>query len=157
MKRLFGCGLCLFVVLSVVSCSKGPVDVLESMKSYQGSGDMEGIKKCYTKGTVKAMEEMEKYAPKSKDDKGKVDKRFARDSEWKVVSEKIDGDTAELKIQFVEHPVENMKGLEIPFKMKKEDGEWKIDMEKEMNMSLKMIKQMGGKSDFMRRMKMFNR
>jgi hypothetical protein len=35
-----------------------------------------------------------------------------------------------------------MKGFEFPFRMKKEEGKWKIDMEKEMQQALAMIKAM---------------
>ncbi len=157
MKRFILLWLSLIVVFSFISCSKGPGDVLEKVKSYHSSGDFENVKKFYTKGTVEAMDELEKLSPQSKGKGKNADKKFADGSKWEVVSEKIDGDTAEVKVKYVEHPVENMKGLELPFRLKKEDGEWKIDMEKEMRMGLNMIKQMGGGKDFFRAMKKYKK
>lgn len=148
MKRFILSCIGFFVVFSFTSCSKNPSDVLGKLQNLYKAGNYEDVKSYYTKGSIEAMNELEKLVPKSQNKEAKVDKKFVEGAKWEVVSEKINGDVADLKIKYVEHPVENMKGLEITFKMKREDGEWKIDMEKELRMSLDMIKGMHQKMNF---------
>lgn len=122
-----------------LSCGSGkaPADVLSKIQKAQLSGDLTETKNFYTEGTIRLMEEMKKIVPAAKGDT-----KFVSGAKWKVVDEKINGDSAELRIKYVEHPVENMKGLEIPFRLKKEGGEWKIDMENELKQALMMINSM---------------
>ncbi len=139
MKKIFVAFITVIVAAGLSSCSKGkPSDVLEAMQKAYASGSMADIDKYYTKGTVEAINELNKLAPKSQ----KEDNKFAKEAAWDVVQETIKGDTADVKIKYTKHPVENMKGFEMTFHMKKEDGSWKIDMEKEMQAALSMIKAM---------------
>lgn len=133
----------LLIAFVFASCTNSPGDVLEKVKSLHNKGDYESVKKYYTKGTVEAMEELKKLAPDTEEEGGKIEKKFAKGTKWKIVSEKIDENTANVKIQYIDHPIENMKGSEITFKMRKEDGEWKVDMEKEMRIGVEMLKELG--------------
>lgn len=157
MKKSITIAVCIAMALSLSSCSKGPADALAGMKRCQEQSDREGAKKFYTNGTVAAMEEMEKLAPDSEKE-SKSANNIAKDAEWEIVSEEISGDTAKVKVRFSEHPVEKMKGMEYTFKLKNEDGAWKIDMEKEMRQALELLKisekmGKGGTMDFMNKMK----
>jgi len=49
--------------------------------------------------------------------------------------------------------VENMKGFEYTYRMKKEDGSWKIDMEDELKAALSMMKNMGALAGFSEKLK----
>ena len=130
-------GLC---ALALISCGAGkPSDVIKDMQSAVKSENIEDVYKYYTKGTADAIKEMHKLFPDAAKEK---DSKFAEGAKWEVIEEKIDGDIATVKIKYTEHPVENMKGFEFPFRMKKEEGKWKIDMEKEMQQALAMIKAM---------------
>jgi hypothetical protein len=139
MKKIIFMLLAGSVCLMLLSCGggKGPADVLNKIQKAQLSGDPAEAKKFYTEGTIKLMEEMKKIVPSAKGDT-----KFVSGAAWKVVDEKINGDFAELRVKYVEHPVENMKGLEIPFRLKKESGEWKIDMENELKQAIMMINSM---------------
>ena len=135
-----------------ISCSKKPGDVLDKMHELSIKGSNDDLKGYYTRGTVTALEELEKLTPKDQGEKKNVSKQFAKGSSWKIIEESIDGDNAEVIIRYTEHPVENMKGLDITFKMRKEDGEWKIDMENDIRKGITLIKKMGGKKNYLKNM-----
>ncbi len=151
MKRLyFACiiGVC---ALALTACGAGkPSDVIKKMQSAAQSDSAEDVYKYYTKGTADAIKEMQKMFPDAAKDK---DSKFAKGAKWDVIEEKIDGDIATVKIKYTEHPVENMKGFEFPFRLKKEEGQWKIDMEREMQQALAMIKAMQKMPGMMDQMK----
>lgn len=58
---------------------------------------------------------------------------FRKGAEWEIVEEKVEGDNAKVKVRYMRHPVENIKGSETVFIFKKESGEWRLDMEKEID------------------------
>ncbi|MDY6935287.1 MAG: hypothetical protein SVZ03_13820 [Spirochaetota bacterium] len=148
MKRLLIIGISLLAVLSLSSCSKNPSDTLGDVQNLYKVDKHEEVKDYYTEGSIKAMEELKKLVPDSQKGGVEIDKKFVSGAIWEVIEEKIDGDMAEIKIKYTDHPEENMKGLEITYNMKKENGRWKIDMEKELNESIKMIKGMNEKMNF---------
>lgn len=150
MKKLLITMLSLAVLFAVNSCAKKPSGILDRLQDAAKSGKFEDVKKFYTKGTLAAMEDMNRLVPPRQKDGKYEDNKFAGGAKWDVVSEKVEGDAADIKIKYTEHPVENMKGLEISFRLKKEDGSWKIDMEREIRQSLEMIKGMGKEMDLMK-------
>lgn len=139
MKKFYTLSLCL-LVLAAISCSgsKGPSATLISMKDCQVSGGTDCAKKYFTNGTMAVLDEINKLRPETQ--KNPDNAGYAEKSKWDVIDEKIDGDTATVKIKFTEHPIENMKGFELEYRMKKEEGEWRIDQEKEMRTALEMMK-----------------
>ena len=142
MKIFFISFINLTLIFSLISCSGKPADVIEKIQDLYKAGKFKEVRNYYTKGSNLAMDKIKKLFPKSKDYKEEINKRFAKGAEWEIVSENIIDTIAEVKIKYKDHPVENMKGLEIKFNMKMEDNMWKIDNEEDLKMSIEMIKGM---------------
>ncbi|HSV96312.1 MAG TPA: DUF4878 domain-containing protein [Spirochaetota bacterium] len=137
-----------------LACGGGrPSDVLKAMQKVYSSDKFDDANKYYTKGTVELLNELNKLNPKSTKEESLADKKFVSGAKWKVIEEKTDGESARVKVRYVEHPVENMKGYEHTYKMKKEDGVWKIDMEDDLKGALSLMKNMGALSGFAERLK----
>lgn len=151
MKRLLVVAMACAIGIAFVACSKGgaPSDVFNRMKGFTGN-NIEDASAFYTKGTMEAIREMQKLMPAAQQNKS--NNKFA-DARWDVVEEKITGDTATVKLRFTEHAMANMKGTEAVFKLKKEDGTWKVDMEQEMRMALQAMKGMGNMAEMLKQMK----
>ena len=94
-------------------------------------GDKEKIKKYYTAKTNALLEEIEKLAPIKDDMNNQNYNSFYKNAKWKVIDEKIDGDSAVVSIQFTDHVNPYLKGQTIHYKMKKEkvrEGDSKINI-----------------------------
>jgi len=141
-KKILVMIMSLIFVIGLISCKKTaskPSDVLTLLKEAKTEEDG---KAYFTKGTVKAMEELEKLMPEMKDKKD--DKSIGNNDKWEVVSEDIQGDTATVTVKFTASDESKKVGAILPFKFKKEDGSWKFDLETEMNMGLQMMKSLKG-------------
>ncbi len=119
-----------------------PRDVLDAMQKVYSSDNFSDARKYYTKGTTGALDELDKLNPRARKDDSVPDGRFAKGARWEVIDETLQGDGATVKIKYTKHPVENNKGLDVSFAMKKEDGAWKIDMEKDVRETISLIKKM---------------
>jgi hypothetical protein len=119
-----------------------PRDVLDAMQKVYSSDNFSDARKYYTKGTIGALDDLEKLNPRSRKEDAIPDGRFARGARWEVIDETVQGDGATVKIKYTRHPVENNKGLDVAFVMKREDGAWKIDMEKDVRETISLIKKM---------------
>ena len=153
MKRVVLNGLYILLTLAFLSCSKTPTDALNNLKSNYYRGNIENTKSYFTKGTIEAMKEMEKLLLGIMDKEMTSDNRFIEGAEWEIISEEIVGDRASVRVKYIEHPVENMKGFQHIFLMKIEDNVWKLDMEEELKTSCSMIKQMKGTTDLTKKNK----
>jgi hypothetical protein len=144
MKKMIVLIIGMIIILPLGCSSKPdkPADVIKRMQSLYGSGKNDEARSFFTKGTLNAIGELNKLAPQSRGSEYGVDKIFSKGAKWAVVSEKINGDTSELRIKYTDHPVENMKGSEMAFRMRKEDGMWKCDMENDLLESMKLIREM---------------
>lgn len=131
----------LVIALALSACSKDPGTVLVKVKKLYNSGKYDKVPEYYTSGTIKSIEKLEAISNNPRNMILNISKKFPKDSSWEIVSEKIKGDRATVKIKYTEHPVENMKGLEIKFKMRLEAGKWKIDEEKEILESVRLLKE----------------
>lgn len=139
----------LYVLITIIACfalscstkSGKPSASLEEIQSLYKSGKYNQIKSCYTSGTLKVMDQLNKLTPSSKSQYG-LDRLFGDGVKWDIAEEKIEGNSAIIKIIYTAHPVENMKGYEMTFKMKNENGVWKWDMESELKESFDLIKKM---------------
>ncbi len=134
-KRCLIISLSLFAASSFILCtdkgSRGPGNIFKMVQDSYTKEGVDAVKKYYTEGTIKAMDELKMFSSES-NESNYFDSYYSRGVKWEVEDEQVDGDSATIKIKYLEHPVEKMKGIEVPFNMRKEDGEWKIDMEKEM-------------------------
>ncbi len=139
MKKLCAGILMLLVVFLSTGCKKTekPSDIFTRMSRYAGA-NIEDDPVFYTRGTIEVMDELRKLMPESS--RTKAENIFAGRARWVVVDETVTGDTAVVKIRFREHPSETMKGAEMDFRLKKEDGMWKIDMEQERRQALDAMK-----------------
>jgi hypothetical protein len=159
MKSFFVYFIVLVMAIFFVSCSGNPSDVLLDIRKQQNSGNYDNLNAYFTSGTIKAMEDMDKLSRQNKTGKAKQDKRFMEGTDWDVVEEKVNGNDADVTIKYTDHPIENMRGLELMFKLQKEDGKWKLDMEKDIRKGLEMIRKSeqtgkSGKTDYLKKMKL---
>jgi hypothetical protein len=158
MIRILMYAFTLLAAIFLSACSQKPTDVLKEIQKHQAEGNYNNLNVYYTKGTVKAMVDLNKLYQKNNTGKTGEDKRFVEGARWDVVAEKVNGNDADLVIKYTEHPVQNMIGLELSFKLKKEDDKWKLDLEKDVLKSLEMIKNSGqtnkaGKTDYLNKMR----
>ncbi|MBN2040105.1 MAG: DUF4878 domain-containing protein [Spirochaetes bacterium] len=139
MRSVFSGIILVFFSIIVISCSNSPGDVLKDMKN---SGNDDPVKKnsnYYTIGTLKAFEKLEKLSIGGSDKSDYMDKKFTKGMDWTIIEENIEGNNAVVKVKYTAHPIENMKGLELTFRLVKESGKWKIDMQRELEMSIEML------------------
>lgn len=136
-------GLAFTVVLcfaAITSCSKDEsaksplLEHVAKMSSVKSGGDCSPY---YTDDTVSAAK---KYAAQFKDTDmlaGLDRKIFTKGSQYSILSEKRDGDSAVIVLRIIKHPSPNMIGFEPTLNMKFEDDTWKIDRWKEIENLLK--------------------
>lgn len=127
------------VALGYLGCSKGastPAEVLTRIKECKTPED---AKAFYTRGTLKALDELAKLMPEAQKD-AQQGKSIGQTDKWDVVKEDINGDLATVTVKFTESAVPTKIGQTAQLKMKKEDGSWKLDMEDELNLGLKILK-----------------
>lgn len=106
--------------------------------------------KFYTGGTIR---EIERAASKDGVEPSRLGGMllpFRAGARWKEVSRKDSGDSAVVTVTFVEHPVQNLVGFSFTCRMVKGDGEWKIDLEKEVSDALES-RRGEGPAEYLRR------
>jgi hypothetical protein len=92
----------------------------------------------FTKATVSAIEDAATQTGISVNDRLFFLPRFDEKTKWEEVSEKVEGDRGLIRLRYTDHPVENMIGLVMEFKMKRENGAWKIDLADEIRAAMKV-------------------
>ncbi len=155
MKKMALLYLGVLISVVVVGCkgSDRPRDVFDRLKNITGTS-LEDAAVAYTRGTMDAIRELHKLMPPDQQKRG-VDNKFV-DAKWEVIEETIQGDNATVKIRFTHHRDQQLKGIEMPFRMKREDGTWKIDMEQELQQAIQLYKSMhgtGGMAEMLKNMK----
>ena len=156
MKRMVYAVLVISACLVAVSCSKGggrPSDVFTRVQGITGDS-LEAMAPFYTRGSMEALRELMTLVP---DDMKKKDNTFGQGAKWEVVEEKVEGDTATVRLRFTEHPSAQVKGTEMPFRVKREDGAWKIDIEQETRLGLEMFRKMRENPEMMKMMRKFQK
>lgn len=142
MKKFLIVSMNIALITGLISCAKTaskPSDVLNMLKDAKSEED---AKAFFTKGTLKAMDEIKKLMPEAK---GKKDgQSVGKTDKWEVVKEEIQGDTATVTVKFTGSDNAQKIGTTVPFRFKKEDGSWKMDMEAELNTGLQMMKGLKG-------------
>src|SRR3990172_10937073 len=92
----------------------------------------------FTSDTVSAIDHAVSQGAVSERDKLSVLPRFDEKTKWEQVLMKVDGERGMIRIRYTDHPVENMIGLAMDFRMKKEKGTWKIDLADEIRTALQL-------------------
>ncbi len=151
MKKYSAALLAVLLGLTFSSCGKGgaPSDVFNRLKGLSPN-NIEDAAAVYTAGTMEAIRELKKLLPP--DQQKGTDNTFAT-ATWEVIEEKISGDTATVKLKFTSHAKAEKVNAVAPFRLKKEGGAWKLDMEQEMRMALQAIKQMDKMKDMLKQLK----
>ncbi len=142
MKKLLVVITAIAIAAGFISCAKTaakPSDVLSRLKEAKSEEDARAY---FTKGTLKAMDEVKKLMPDVKDKKG--GQSIDKNDKWEVLKEEIKGDTAVVTVKFTGSDNQKKVGTSAPIKFKKEDGSWKVDLEEEINLGLQMLKSLKG-------------
>lgn len=135
--------LMLAVTLGLAACAKPPSEPLKTMekiKSFYGAQKFEEAAGLFTGSTRRALDDLERVAPGTRQAGYGFAVLFPGDSEWEVLETRIDGASAAVRVRYARHPVENIRGNEIEFRLRREDGGWKWDMEREITESIGQIR-----------------
>ena len=134
----------LFVV--ILSCSKEsaknkPENVLKELsqtekfiekRKFYSSDTLNTIKKAVDKGLVNEIE------------KNHLLYDLNKNIEWEILKSVISpgssGKKAKVIIQYTNHPIENMIGFKMMYNFVVEEGKWKIDLKKEVEEALALVK-----------------
>jgi hypothetical protein len=108
-------------------------------------------KPYYTAGTVDAVERAVSEGAISKEGRLRVLPLFNAKTSWEELSRTVSGDRGTIRIRYTDHPVENMIGVQMDFKMVREKGSWKIDLEDGIRASLGGTR--GGAEEYLRRIR----
>lgn len=133
----------LAVILGLAACAKPPGEPLKTMekiKSLYGEQKFEEAAGLFTGSTRRALNDLERVSPGTRQAGFGFAVLFPGESEWEVLESKTDGATASVRVRYARHPVENIRGNEIEFRLRKEDGGWKWDMEREITESIGQIR-----------------
>lgn len=103
----------------------------------------------FTKATVSAIEDAASQGAVSGRDRLSFLPRFDEKTKWEEVSEKVEGNRGLIRLRYTDHPVENMIGLVMEFRMKRENGAWKIDLADEIRSAMK-VRRNSSAADYIR-------
>jgi hypothetical protein len=111
-----GCGM--------LGMSKSPTDALKGLHEASKKRDVEGIKKHLSKGTLKILDNAALAEKTTADELLKKDGGAPMAELPEIYGEKIEGDTAYVEIK------NNITGEREKMPLVKEEGEWKIALDK---------------------------
>lgn len=145
--------LALMLIAASAGCSRGGGaasfdGVFEKLRKVK---TFEDARPYYTGGTIDAIDRAVSEGAIAKEGRLGALPVFSAKTEWEELSRKVDGDRGTIRIRYTDHPVENMIGVEADFRMAKEKGSWKIDLEKEIRASLGQ--RGGGTEEYIQRIK----
>ena len=122
--------LVLAMALGLAACSRGG-----GAASFDGifeklsrARDFNEAMHCYTDGTGRALKE----AGGPEGATLRLLPLFDERTRWEEVSKRVEGPVGTVRIRYTAHPVENMVGFEMEFRVKKIGDSWKIDLEDEV-------------------------
>jgi hypothetical protein len=152
MKKLCSALALCAALLSAGGCSRdrAPASFDGVFGKLVSARNFSEAKHYYTRGTIGAIDEAVRDGAISDKDRLRVLPLFNNKTRWEEVSRKIEGSRGEIRLRYTEHPVENMVGQEMPFRLTKESGSWKIDLEDEIRQALKGHER-GSAADYIRR------
>ncbi|OHD66369.1 MAG: hypothetical protein A2176_07770 [Spirochaetes bacterium RBG_13_51_14] len=123
--------------------------IFEKLKKARGFSE---VKRYYTGGTIDALDAAVGKGVISEVERLRILPLFNDKTTWEEVSKKVDGTRGVIRIRYTEHPVENMIGFDMDFRVVKEGGSWKIDLEDEIRRALSG-RQRGSPADYIQRIK----
>ncbi len=124
------------MVLMFVSCKKNEQGYGENLRAVQSLFEEQKYDESLdfmTSGTKKSLRRLSSSFPGIAEAGFGMGVLFRKGAEWQIVDEIVQGDVAKVKVRYVRHPVENIRGSETVFVFKKESGEWRLDMEKDVD------------------------
>lgn len=131
------------IVIFFVTCKKderGYTETLYRIKHCFEEQNYDECVKYMTLRTQKLLKKLESSFPQIADAGYGMAVLFRKGSEWEIVKVAGNEKNANVKVRYVKHPTENIIGSEVEFVLKKENGEWKLDMEKEIENLIENIK-----------------
>ncbi|HOT45269.1 MAG TPA: hypothetical protein PLM53_09980 [Spirochaetota bacterium] len=154
MKRISSIILLLAFTLTAAGCSRGNVStsfggIFEKLKKAR---DFSEAKQCYTDGTIDAIESAVSGGVIGEKERLRILPLFNEKTTWDELSRKVDGSRGSIRIRYTGHPVENMIGSEMDFRLRKEGGSWKVDLEDEIRQALKG-RERGSAAEYIQRIK----
>jgi hypothetical protein len=127
----------ILIFITQFSCGKKiagtPEEVFEKLSKTENFKDAELY---FTNGTIKLINSAVSKGILDEKDRFNYLPAFNKKSKWEILNTSNNGNTAGITLRFTKHPIENLKGTDITYNLVKEDGAWKIDLEKEMKDSL---------------------
>ncbi len=154
MKRTSSAIILLACILLAAGCSRDRVStsfggVFEKLKKAR---DFSEAKQCYTGGTIDAIDEAVSDGVIGEKDRLRILPLFNEKTTWDELSRKNDGSRGSIRIRYTGHPIENMIGFEMDFKLQKDGGSWKIDLEDEISQALRG-REKGNAADYIQKIK----
>lgn len=130
----------LFLML-FLTCSheSSPEITLNAVQDRAKQGHYGAIREYLTRDTLSAIDTLEEYSQVGSWKKDFAIK-FPAGSEWDIVHQEVRGDNARVTIKCLEHPVENVRGFEMVYLLRREKGIWKIDMHEKLERAVERMK-----------------
>lgn len=138
----------LSAVLLSYGCGKkieagSPEEVLLLLKEKGGTSE---VMQLYSDDTVSALRKYMKLTGMSEESATDVLGFIPADSEYRITGKKIEGETAQIRLQFTRHRTENLAGYTVDIRMVKEDKAWKIDREGDFKALIKSYENKGAEN-----------
>ncbi len=133
-KKVF---ILLIIIAAQFSCGKKTAGTPEEVFEKLAKADNYNEAKLYfTNGTIKLVDSAVSKGMLDEKDRADYLHLFNKKTKWVITNTENYGNAAGITLRFTKHPIENLKGTDITYNLVKEDGSWKIDLEKEMKDSL---------------------
>jgi len=135
-KRVACFVVAIAAVCTVLQCSEShgsPGETLTSLRNLWQAGQYRDAGELMTADTQGLMAYIGRKRPNLAANHFGIDMLFAKKSEWTIMKNDIERDTAEIHVKYSVYPIENMKGFIAVFRFKKERGSWRWDLEKELS------------------------
>jgi hypothetical protein len=109
-------------------------------------------KRYYTNGTIAAIDYAASRVAATEKEKLSLLPLFNEKTKWEELLHKTEGTRGMVRVRYLDHPSQNMIGFTVDFRMKMENGSWKIDLEDEMRAAAE-DRRSGNPSDYIRKIK----
>jgi len=132
------------VLFLPLACSKPrnePLEALLAVKKNFIEGKYVEAKVMMTSGTRRSLGSLERLSPGIGETGYGLSMLFADGSEWDVLENKKENGAAVIRVRYARHPVENLRGNEMTFRLVNEGGRWKLDLENMIDESVKELRE----------------